>query len=63
MSCRFLILVDYSEHHWIYILSTVQVYDSLSKGLTLDTKKQIEAILHLPDEEIKLDYTVHKCQL
>lgn len=50
-------------NHWITVStigstspSTVRVYDSLGKGLPLDTKKQIAAILHSPDEEIKLEY-------
>ena len=36
--------------------STVRVYDSLARALPLDTKKQIAAILHSPDEEIKVEY-------
>ena len=36
--------------------STVQVYDSLSTALPFDTKKQIAAILHSPEEKIKLEY-------
>ena len=36
--------------------STVRVYVSLSTTLPLDTKKQIAAILHSPEEEIKLEY-------
>ena len=36
--------------------STVRVYDSLNTALPLDTKKQIAAILHSPEEEIKLEY-------
>ena len=36
--------------------SSVQVYDSLRTDLPLDTKKQITAILHSPEEEIKLEY-------
>ena len=46
-------------NHWITMStigstspSTVQVYDSLGKGLPLETKKQITAILHSPDKEI-----------
>ena len=35
--------------------STVRVYDSLSWALPLNTK-QIAAILHSPDDEIKLEY-------
>ena len=34
----------------------MQVYDSLGKSLPLDKKKQIAAILHSPDKEIKLEY-------
>ena len=36
--------------------STVRVYDSLGIDLPLNTKKQIAAILHSPEEEIKLEY-------
>ena len=36
--------------------STVRVYDGLNTALPLDTKKQIAAIVHSPEEEIKLEY-------
>ena len=36
--------------------STVWMYDSLSTAIPLDTKKQIAAILHSPEDEIKLEY-------
>ena len=49
--------------HWITVStigstspSTVRVYDSLRAALPLDTKKQIAAILHSPEKEIKLEY-------
>ena len=32
------------------------MYDSLGKALPLDTKKQVAAILHSPDKEIKFEY-------
>ena len=51
------------RNHWITVSttgctssSTVRVYDSLAGALPLDTKKQIAAILHSSDEEIKLEY-------
>ena len=50
-------------NHWITVStigstspSTVRVYDSLSTVLPLDAKKQIAAILHSPEEQIKLEY-------
>ena len=50
-------------NHWITVStigstshSTVRVYDSLNTALPLDTKKQIAAIFHSPEEEIKLEY-------
>ena len=50
-------------NHWITVStigstspSTVRVYDSLNTALPLDTKKQIAAIVHSPEEEIKLEY-------
>ena len=49
-------------NHWITVStiastsSTVRVYDSLRTDLPLDTKKQIVAILHSPEEEIMLEY-------
>ena len=49
-------------NHWITVSiigatspSTVREYDSLGKAIPLDTKKQIVAILHSPDDEIKLE--------
>ena len=50
-------------NHWITVStigstshSTVRVYDSLNTALPLDTKKQIAAIVHSPEEEIKREY-------
>ena len=51
-------------NHWITVSiigctspSTLRVYDSPGRTIILlDTKKQIAAILHSPDEEIKLEY-------
>ena len=50
-------------NHWITVStigstspSTVRVYDSLGKALPLDTKKQVAAILHSPEKEIKFEY-------
>ena len=36
--------------------TALRVYDSLNTALPLDTKKQIAAILHSPEEEIKREY-------
>ena len=48
--------LDYSEHHWVYIpLNSAGVWQS-EHSQRLIQRKQIAAIVHSPEEEIKLEY-------